>query len=179
MNYHVKKSRRTRFTYRFVGISIFVLCGSQVVLFAMGYGQTHKIATFIAFAFALYGAYIFINSFRGSAYDIDYEFREKEFVVHTKYGDKTYTYEQITDLNQIIPENEFLYSIIQIYVGKKQYILPFSYKKEVADKIYAFLNERVTTRTILSENLEALIAESKKEQAEKKELEDKNKEVKE
>ena len=74
--------------------------------------------------------------------------RQDDFVIHTKYGDKRHTYDEIGDLNQIIPENEMYYSIIQITIGRKQYILPFSYKKEVADKIYSFLNERVTTKTL-------------------------------
>ena len=151
MNYHVKKSRKSRYTYRFVGIAIVFVCVTQIVAFLMGYGQTHKIGTFFAFAFTIYGIYLLANSFRSGAYDIDYEFTDKEFIVHTKYGKKTYTYDQITDLNQIIPENELFYSIIQINVGTKQYILPFSYKKEVADKIYSFLNERITTSTLIKE----------------------------
>lgn len=55
------------------------------------------------------------------------------------------------------------YSMIQITIGKKQYLLPFSYKKEVADKIYAFLNERVTTKTL------ELDVEEKKEDSKDKE----------
>ena len=34
---------------------------------------------------------------------------------------------------------------------RKDYVLPFSYKKEVADKIYSFLNERITTSTIIKD----------------------------
>lgn len=151
MTYHVKKSRKTRYTYRFVGLAIVFVCMTQVVAFIMGYGQSHKIGTFFAFAFTLYGIYLFINSFRSGAYDTDYEFQEKEFIIHTKYGKKSYTYDQITDINQIIPENELFYSIIQLTVEGKQYILPFSYKKEVADKIYSFLNERITTSTIIKD----------------------------
>ncbi|MBR6403701.1 MAG: hypothetical protein IKS48_10000 [Eubacterium sp.] len=151
MNYHVKKSRKTRYTYRFVGLAIVFVCVTQIVAFLMGYGHTHKIGTFFAFAFTMYGIYLFMNSFRSGAYDIDYEFKENEFIVHTKYGKKTYSYDQITDLNQIIPENELFYSIIQITVETKQFILPFSYKKEVADKIYAFLNERITTSTLIKD----------------------------
>ena len=114
----------------------------------MGYGQSHKFGTFIAAAFCMYGIYLFLNSFRSGAYDIDYEFRDDDFMIRTRYGEKVYTYDEITDLNQIIPENEMIYSIIQIVIGSKQYVLPFSYKKEVADKLYAFLNERVVTQTL-------------------------------
>ena len=148
INYHVKKKRRTRYTLRIVGFATVLVCMSQVFMFIMGYGRGYKISTFICMLLSIYGFYLFFNSFRSAAYDIDYEFNQDDFVIHTKYGDKRHTYDEIGDLNQIIPENEMYYSIIQITIGRKQYILPFSYKKEVADKIYSFLNERVTTKTL-------------------------------
>ena len=148
LNYHVKKRKRTRYTLRIVGFVTVVVCLSQIIAFIMGYGRGYKIGTFIAFILCLYGFYLFFNSFRSAAYDIDYEFNQDDFVIHTRYGDKRHTYDEIGDLNQIIPENDLFYSMIQITIGKKQYLLPFSYKKEVADKIYMFLNERVTTKTL-------------------------------
>lgn len=148
LNYHVKKRKRTRYTLRIVGFVTILVCMSQIIAFIMGYGQGYKIGTFIAFILCLYGFYLFFNSFRSAAYDIDYEFNQDDFVIHTRYGDKRHTYDEIGDLNQIIPENDLFYSMIQITIGKKQYLLPFSYKKEVADKIYMFLNERVTTKTL-------------------------------
>ncbi|MBO4863582.1 MAG: hypothetical protein J5517_04410 [Eubacterium sp.] len=148
INYHVKKRKRTRYTLRLVGFVTVLVCMSQIIAFLMGYGRGYKIGTFIAGILCLYGFYLFFNSFRSAAYDIDYEFRKDDFVIHTRYGDKHHTYDEIGDLNQIIPENDMFYSIIQITIGKKQYLLPFSYKKEVADKLYAFLNERVVTKTL-------------------------------
>ena len=112
----------------------------------MGYGG--RVAAILAGLFAIYGLYIFIYSFRAGAYDMDYEFGEEEMTVKSRYGSKSYTYDQITGLDQIIPENELLYSIIHITIDKKDFIIPFSYKKEVADQIYTFLNERVTTKTL-------------------------------
>ena len=148
INYHVKKKKRTRYTLRIVGFTAMLVCMTQLIAFFMGYGRGYRIGTFIAIILCVYGFYLFINSFRSAAYDIDYEFNKDDFVIHTRYGDKHHTYDEIGDLNQIIPENDMFYSIIQITIGKKQYLLPFSYKKEVADKIYAFLNERVTTKTL-------------------------------
>jgi hypothetical protein len=148
INYHVKKKRRTRYTYRFVGISIAFLCASQVVMFIMGYGRTHKIATILCFAFALYGLFLFVNSFRAGAYDADYEFRDEDFIVHTKWGDRHYTYGDVNDVSHVIPENENLYSLIHISVKNKDYVLPFSYKKEVADKIYTYVNDRVIAKKL-------------------------------
>ena len=141
INYHVKKSKRTRFTYRFLGITVIIVCLSQVVMFMMGYGQSHKLGTIIAFILLIYGIYLFFSSFRAGAYDMDYEFREDGFTVHTRYGDRKHAYTDITNLTHVIPENEILYSLIHISVGKKDYVLPFSLKKELAEKLYSFLEE--------------------------------------
>ncbi len=142
INYHVKKSKRTRFTYRFLGFVVILVCTSQVVMFIMGYGQNHKLGTIFAFALLLYGIYLFINSFRPGAYDMDYQFREEDFTVHTRYGDKVYQYSDITNLSHIIPENELLYSLIHISIGKTNYILPFSLKKDLASQLYSFLGKK-------------------------------------
>ena len=151
-NYHVRKRRRTRYTYRFAGIVIMMVCISQVVMFVMGYGHAYKIGTILAFGFALYGFYLFINSFRAGAYDIDYEFRDEDFIVHTKWGDRHYTYGDVNDISQVMPENENIYSLIHISVKRADYVLPFSYKKEVADKIYTYVNDRVMAEKL--ENME-------------------------
>lgn len=150
INYHVKKSKRTRLTYRLLGIVVIIVCASQVVMFILGYGRSHKLGTILAFALLIYGIYLFINSFRPGAYNMDYEFRDTDFTVHTRYGDKVYKYSDITNLSHIIPENEILYSLIHITIGKTDYVLPFSLKKDVAEKIYNFLDER----TCLNGNVE-------------------------
>ena len=114
INYHVRKKRRTRYTYRFVGISIAFLCSSQVVLFFMGYGHSHKFATILCFAFALYGLFLFFNSFRAGAYDTDYEFRDEDFVVHTKWGDRHYTYGDVNDKKYV---KELIFDLLEREYG--------------------------------------------------------------
>ena len=127
---------------RGVGFAIMLICGSQIVAFFMGYGKSHMVGTIFAFIFCLYGLYLFISSFKSRAYNMDYEFKDDGFIVHTKYSDKNYAYSEITDVNLIIPSNEILYCIIQIYVGKKQFVLPFSLKKVAAEQLYSFLCEK-------------------------------------
>jgi len=151
--YHVNKRGRTRFTFRFLGLVIILISALQVVLFVMGYGRSYKIGNIIAFILMLYGIYIFINSFRANAYDMDFEFNDENFVVHTKWGDRTHKYGDVDDISHVIPENEMIYSILHISVDKKNYVIPFSYKKEVADTIYTYVNDRVIAEK-LSENIE-------------------------
>ena len=57
-------------------------------------------------------------------------------------GEKTFAYSDITDLNMIIPQNENIYSIVQIVVGREQFLLPFTLKKAVADQIYGLLCQK-------------------------------------
>ena len=139
INYHIRKRKRTRYTFRIVGLAITVICVSQVIAFFMGYGRTHKIGTFFAFLFSMYGIYLFINSFKSRFYNTDYEFKEDCFTIKSHRGERTFNYYEITDLNMIVPQNELIYSIIQIVVGKEQFLLPFTLKKEVADQIYTLL----------------------------------------
>jgi hypothetical protein len=54
----------------------------------------------------------------------------------------------VNDVSHVIPENENLYSLIHISVKNKDYVLPFSYKKEVADKIYTYVNDRVIAKKL-------------------------------
>ncbi|SEP76592.1 hypothetical protein SAMN02910369_00577 [Lachnospiraceae bacterium NE2001] len=119
----------------------------------MGYGRSYKIGNIIAFILMLYGIYIFVNSFRANAYDMDFEFNDENFVVHTKWGVRTHKYGDVDDISHVIPENENIYSLLHITVDKKNYVIPFSYKKEVADTIYTYVNDRVIAEK-LSEDIE-------------------------
>lgn len=139
INYHIRKKKRTRYTFRLVGFAITVICFSQVIAFILGYGRNHKIGTFFAFIFGMYGIYLFINSFKSRFYNTDYEFKENDFTVKARGTERTFAYSDITDLNMIVPQNELIYSIIQIVVGKEQFLLPFTLKKDVADQIYTLL----------------------------------------
>ena len=153
INYHVKKRRRTRYTYRMLGFTVILVCGTQIAMFLMGYGRSHMFGSLVAFILLLYGLYLFVNSFRAGAYDMDFEFKDEEFIVHTKWGDRRYSYKEVEDVSQVVPENELIYSLLHINVGKHNYVLPFSYKKEVADKIYNFVNDRAMAEKLNDEQM--------------------------
>ena len=144
IKYHVRKKKRTRYTYRFTGLAIFLLCISQVVAFAIGFGSSHRIGTVFAFVFAMYGIFLFFSSFRSSLYNMDFEFNDKDFTVLCKGKTKIYSYDEIKDLSHITPDNELLYSVIHITLAKRDFVLPFSFKKEAADQLYEHLKERIS-----------------------------------
>ena len=152
LNYHVKKNKRTRWTFRLLAIVILLVCTSYLVPFILGYGHLKFIGFLPCMLFSIYAVYLLIHSFRSRMYDIDYSFGMDDFKVKTHYGEKTYKYSEITNINHVVPENEMVYSLIHLNVGKDDYLIPFSYKKELADKIYTFLNERITCDMLVEES---------------------------
>lgn len=134
-------------TFRLVG-TVFLLLGvTQVVLFFLTGASRHRFGTLLCILIGVYGIYLILHSFSPSLYSLEYHFQDHDFSV-TRTGrhprTKTYRYTDITGLDLVIPENEQIYSLIHITLGKIDYLIPFSYKKKVCDQIYQFLNERMT-----------------------------------
>ncbi|GEM_PF-209612 len=152
VRYTVKKRKKTRLTLRILGFFLAGFFGGMVALFFMGKYHGHYIALVFFMLLTLYGIALIAHTFSKTAYDITYEFDVDDFTIKSWRGEKTYPYNVIRDLNHIVPENENIYSIIHFYIGKENYLLPFSYRKELADQMYIFLNERVTS-AILGEDL--------------------------
>lgn len=146
ITYNVKKSRKSRLTYRIFGFFLMAFALCQLTIVIMGYGREHIIGNIICVFLLIYGLYLVLHTFRKQAYDICYEFGEEAFTVTHYRGKDTYTYDMVDDVSVIIPENELIYSLIHLTVGKESYLIPFSYKKDACDKIYKFINERVTAR---------------------------------
>lgn len=156
ITYTVRKNKRTRFTFRLVGIFIMLVTLSQIILFILGYGRKHIFGTILCGILLIYGIYLMFHSFRKTAYDITYEFGDEELSIRHHRGKSVYTYDQVTDVSLVVPENEMIYSIIHLVIGKEDYVIPFSYKKEFCDKVYAFLNERVTAKQVQEETDDSL-----------------------
>ncbi len=152
VRYTVKKRKKTRLTLRILGLFLATFFGGMTSLFFMGKYHGHYIALVFFMMFALYGIMLILHTFSKTAYDVTYEFDVDDFSIKSWRGTKTYPYNAMRDLNHVIPDNENIYSIIHFYVGRENYLLPFSYRKELADKLYIFLNERVTS-AIIGEDL--------------------------
>ena len=151
MTYSVKRKPNSRYTFRIMGIILMVLGVTQIAGFILIHGNSHMVGTIICALLGAYGAYMFVHSFNPTLYNIIYEFNEDNIVVKTKKKERVYKYSDITTCAQIIPENEMVYSIIHLAFGKDDYVIPFSYKKEVSDKIYADLNSRMATAMLAEE----------------------------
>ena len=151
ITYTVKKNKQSRVSFRIAAAIIMLIPAMQIGLFIFGYGREHKIVLIVCIFLFLYGIYLLIHTFRKNQYDHIYTFDDEAMHVKHKYGEDTIPYSDIIDVNQIIPENENLYSIIQVKTEKEQYVIPFSFKKEMADKVYKTLLEHVTISALKEE----------------------------
>ncbi|MBQ6230368.1 MAG: hypothetical protein IJJ74_04535 [Eubacterium sp.] len=148
ITYSVKKNKRTRMTFRLFGLFLVSFALLMVVPMIMGY-EHHKVFTvIISILFGMYGIILIIHSYGKTSYDITYEFRQDDMLVKHRWGETVYHYEDFTDLSLITPDNPSVYSIINIRIGKESFIIPFSFKQEFCDKVYTFLNERMTVKML-------------------------------
>ena len=148
ITYSVKKNKRTRMTFRLFGLFLVSFALLMVVPMIMGY-EHHKVITLIfAILFGMYGVVLIIHSFGKTSYDIIYEFREDDMLVKHRWGETTYRYEDFTDLSQVSPDNSSFYNIINIRVGRESFIIPFTMKQEFCDKVYTYVNERMTVKML-------------------------------
>ncbi len=151
IRYHVKHSKKSRNTLRFLGLFLFLFAVLVLWLFFAGGGSKHVIGAILGALIGLYGGYLFIHSFELDKYDIDYEFTEEAMTVKHYRGVSVFPYEKIDDVTLVSPDNEMLYSLIQIKAGRHKFLIPFSYKKELCDQIYQLLTEKVTIRDLMDE----------------------------
>ena len=152
ITYSVKKNKKTRMTFRLFGLFLVSFALLMTVPTIMGYEKVKIFWMIIAILFGLYGMALIFHSFNKTSYDIVYEFREDDMLVKHRWGETVYRYEDFTDLSQISPDNANVYNIINIRIGKESFIIPFTFKKEFCDKVYTFLNERMTVK-MLEEDL--------------------------
>ncbi len=151
ITYTVKKNKQSRISFRIAAAIIMLIPAMQITLFILGYGRDHKIVLILCIFLFLYGVYLFIHTLRKSQYDHVYTFDDEAMHVKHKYGEDVIPYGDIIDVNQIIPENENLYSIIHVKTEKDQYVIPFSFKKEMADSVYKLLLEHTTISSLKEE----------------------------
>jgi hypothetical protein len=142
--YNVIRNARRRYTYRFIGACIFILCALPFIPFFMGYAKGHIITLILCGLLAAYGAYLFRYSFSNGMYDISFVFNEDDFTVKNKKGETVHFYSEITKLDHIVPDNENVYSIIHMVLNGESIIIPFTLKKSTCDTLYSFLMEKVT-----------------------------------
>ena len=87
----------------------------------------------------MYGVNILSQTLKPQAYDITYVFLDKTMTLKMHRGEQTISYGEITDLGYVVPNESLDYSLIQIYIGKEQYVIPFAENTQVGEALYGML----------------------------------------
>lgn len=140
MEYTVKKNRKNRIAMRvtaclFLGVAIM-----RFVAAVISQENRNQIFTIILCAGCMtYGIYLLRQTLKVQAYDITYIFGDNTLILKMHRKEKKISYDEISELGYVVPNENMDYSIIQIYIGKEQYILPFMGKSEVGKALYGML----------------------------------------
>lgn len=140
MEHTVKKSKTNRIAMRFTAF-IFILVA--VLRFAdvmANKGQRNMVVTAVLCAGCLtYGIILMRQTLKPQAYDITYVFGDKTLTLKMHRKEKKIGYEELTDLGYVVPNENMDYSLVQLYIGKEQYVIPFTGNSNVGKALYEML----------------------------------------
>lgn len=140
MEHTVKKNRNNRIGMRIIaGIFIMIAIIRIVVVIVSKESTFRGATTILCVGCLVYGIYLLRQTLRPQAYDITYVFLDKTFTMKMHRKEITYSYSEITDLGYVIPNDNLDYSVIQIYIGKEQYTIPFSGNSDIGKGLYGML----------------------------------------
>ncbi|MCI8507179.1 MAG: hypothetical protein HFJ06_01255 [Lachnospiraceae bacterium] len=140
MEYTVKKNKNNRIAMRITACLFLLIAIVRFAVVVISKEQTSMFLTIILCAGGMtYGIYLLRQTLKVQAYDITYVFGEKTLTLKMHKKEKRITYSEISDLGYVVPNENMDYSIVQIYIGKEQYILPFMGKSEVGKALYGML----------------------------------------
>lgn len=140
MEYTVKKNKRNRIAMRITAGLFLMIAVLRFVVVMTSKENTSVFLTIILCAGGMtYGIYLLSQTLKVQAYDITYVFGDTTLTMKMHRKEKKITYAEITDLGYVVPNENMDYSIVQMYIGKEQYILPFMGKSEVGKALYGML----------------------------------------
>lgn len=142
LTYTVKKSKAGRIGYRVLGL-MFLGLGILGIVLSFKLATMKFVVLMVAMMSMFYGVYLLRASFRLQAYDISYEFTEEHIKLRLHNGERIVPYDEVDDIQWVEPSPDIDYILIQIKIGKQQFVLHFSNKRSYAEKVYAYLLERV------------------------------------
>lgn len=140
MEHTVKKSAANRRALRMVACIFFTVAVLRLIVVILSKESTNRFVTlFLCGGCFLYGIFLFGKTLKPQAYDITYVFLDKTFTMKMHRKEKTYSYGDITDLGYVIPNDNLDYTMIQLFIGKEQYTIPFQGNCNVGEALYGML----------------------------------------
>lgn len=140
MEHTVKKNRANRIAMRFTACVFILIAVLRLVVVIVSKEHKSVLLTVILCGGCLaYGIILLKQTFKAQAYDITYVFGDKTLTLKLHRKELKIGYEEIRDLGYVVPNDNMDYSIIQMYIGKEQYVIPFMGKSEVGKALYEML----------------------------------------
>lgn len=140
MEHTVKKSKANRIAMRFTALVFMLVAVLRLADVLANRGQRNMVLTAILCAGCLtYGIILMRQTLKPQAYDITYVFGDKTLTLKMHRKEKKFEYNEITDLGYVVPNDNIDYSLVQIYIGKEQYVIPFTGNSNVSKALYGML----------------------------------------
>lgn len=140
MEHTVRKSKANRIAMRLTAVVFLVVGAISFYVLVSGQRRTGRIVFMILCAGCfVYGVYLFAQTLKAQAYDITYVFGDKKMTLKLHRKEKVYSYGEITSLSYVVPNENMDYGVIQIYIGKEQYVIPFMGNSNVGEALYGML----------------------------------------
>lgn len=140
MEHTVKKNRANRIAMRFVAFVFILVAVLRMVVVATSREHKSVVVTVILCAGCLtYGIFLLIQTLKPQAYDITYVFGDKTMTLKMHRKEKKIGYGEITDLGYVVPNPNLDYCLVQIYIGKEQFVIPFTENSNVGNALYGML----------------------------------------
>lgn len=154
MEHTVKKSKRNRIAMRVTAGIFMIVAIARFLYLIWGQGSKNVVITLLCVGCLLYGINLFKQTLKPQAYDITYIFLDKTMTLKLHRREETISYGDITELGYVIPNDNLDYSMIQIYIGKEQYVIPFAGNTNVGEALYGMLKLKKEEAEVLK-NTEA------------------------
>lgn len=139
MEHTVRKNKRNRVSMRITAAIFMVIAVVRVIYLFVGEGSKNVVITMLCVVCFIYGVNLVLQTLKPQAYDITYVFLDQTMTLKMHKKDMTISYGDITELGYVVPNENLDYSLIQIYIGKEQFVIPFAGNTNVGEALYGML----------------------------------------
>ena len=139
MEYTVHKNKRNRIAIRSLAFIFIAVAILRVVVVVTNNEKSSVLITMLCAGCLLYGMILLYQTLKPQAYDITYIFGDKTMTIKMHRKERTISYGEITDIGYVVPNPNLDYSIVQLYIGKEQFIIPFAENSNVGEALYGML----------------------------------------
>ena len=136
MEHTVHKSSRNRIAMRSLALIFIIVAVLRFIVVVKSHEKSSMVITMLCACCMMYGIVLLWQTFKPQAYDVTYIFGDKTMTLKMHKKERTIAYKDITDLGYVVPNPNMDYSLVQIYIGREQFIIPFAelkIKKTEAD----------------------------------------------